>query len=140
MKITENPDNTITYDLSAADSNGANQRYFLTKTLNSSKSMTIPFNAWSPDDKYFFIEEKSENSKSVFVFKATGEQFEGGETYLDATDLFNQKQTGNNFDVATGWASESLIIINTTNADNKKGPSYWFEVPSKAIIQLSTEF
>lgn len=140
LKTTENNNNTSTYDFSTADGDGANKKPVFTKTLDSSKSMTIPFNAWSPDNKYFFIQENSGDNKSIFVFKATGESFSDTEKYLDATKLFNQKNTGNNFAQATGWASESLIIINTTKEDGAKGFSYWFEVSSKAIIQLSTEF
>lgn len=140
MKVTQNPDNTKTYDFSVSDENGANEQYSFTKTLDSSRSMAIPFNAWSPDNKYFFTEQNTGGNKNAFVFKATGAPFADAETYLDATDLFKQKNTGNNFSEATGWASESLIIINTTKPDSTKGPSYWFEVPSKAIIQLSTEF
>ncbi|MBF8250010.1 MAG: hypothetical protein HW400_611 [Candidatus Levybacteria bacterium] len=140
MKVTENSDNTKTYEFSTADENGANEQYIFTKILDLTKSMTIPFNTWSPDNQYFFIQENAPDNKSVFVFKATGATFAEGVTFLDATDLFGKAATGNNFQEATGWASESLIIINTLKPDNTKGPSYWFEVPSKAIIQLSTEF
>lgn len=140
MKATRNPDNTLTYDFSVSDGEGANEQYIFTNTVDSSKSMTIPFNTWSPDNKYFFIQENVGNNKNIFVFNTLGSQFEGAEAYLDATDLFKRANTGNNFDEATGWASESLIIINTKKENGKKGYSYWFEVPSKSIIQLSTEF
>lgn len=140
MKITENSDNTSTYDFSTADGNGGNELHIFTQILTATESATIPFNAWAPDNKLFFINKTMGANKSVFVFKATGATFSGGETFLDATDSFTKANTGNNFDVATGWASETLIIINTTKPDNTKGPSYWFEVPSKAVIQLSTEF
>jgi hypothetical protein len=140
MKATENSDNTVVYDFSTANGNGANEKNIFTKTLNFPSEMTIPFNTWSPDNQYFFVEQKAENNKNVLVFKSDGSQFAGQEIYLDAVDLFNQANTGYAFAEATGWASESLIIINTTGADNKKGPSYWLEMPSKAIIQLSTEF
>ena len=140
MQVTRNPDNTSTYDFSAMDGNEANEQHVFSKTLDSSRSMTIPFNTWSPDNKYFFIQENAKETKSVFAFKASGAAFSDTEQYFDVTDLFEKRNTGNNFGEATGWASESLIIINTTKQDNTKGPSYWFEVPSKQIIQLSTEF
>lgn len=140
MKVTRNSDNTSTYNFSTADEDSGNEQYIFSKTLNSSDSMTIPFNTWSPDNKYFFIQENVGNNKSVFAFKATGEAFSDTENYLDVTDLLSKRNTGNNFAEATGWASESLIIINTTKQDNTKGPSYWFEIPSNAVIQLSTEF
>lgn len=140
MKATENQDNTTTYEFSTFAEKDADETLVFTKTLDSSKNMTIPFNAWSPDNKYFFIQENSGDNKSIFVFKATGESFSDTEKYFDAAEIFKQKNTGNNFDEATGWASETLIIINTKKEDGAKGFSYWFEVPSKAIIQLSTDF
>lgn len=149
MRAAQNSDNTNTYNFSTADTDGANEKLIFTKILNSSGSMSIPFNAWSPDDKYFFIQENDGNNKSrtdsvldksVFVFKATGATFAEGVAFLDATDSFAKANNGNNFAEATGWASETLIIINTTKQDGSKGSSYWFEVPSKAVIQLSTEF
>ena len=140
MKVTQNTDNTSTYEFATLDGNGTNEKSIFTKTLDSSSNMTVPFNTWSPDNKYFFIQQNTGDSKSIFAFKENGEAFSDTEQYFDVTDLFKMKETGNNFSEATGWASESLIIINTTKEDKTKGPSYWFEVPSKAILILATEF
>ncbi len=140
MKVMQGSDNTKTYDFSTVDGNDANEQRVFTKTFDSSSSMVIPFNTWSPDNKYFFIHKNTGDNKSVFAFKASGVAFSQAEEYFDVTDLFRKKETGYNFSEATGWASESLIIVNTTKDDSSKGPSYWFEIPSKAVIQLSTEF
>lgn len=140
MKETQNSDDTSTYDFSTSDGNSLNEQFVFTKTLNSPGNMLIPYNTWSPDNKYFFIQENSGVSKKIFVFEATVKSFAQGETYLDVTDSFGKQNTGNSFDEATGWASETLIIINTKKPDGEKGFSYWFEVPSKAIIQLATDF
>lgn len=139
MKVTKNKSGAQTYSFSASDTEGANEQFIFSRTLDITKNMSIPFNTWSPDNKYFFIQENAKEGNDVLVFNASGEPFVN-ETYLDATDLFNKKNTGNNFNEATGWASELLIVLNTTKPDNTKGPSYWFEVPSKAVIQLSTGF
>lgn len=140
MKIVQNEDGTRTYSFYTSDGSGVDEQFIFDKTLDSSRSMTIPFNTFSPDNKYLFIQENAGDKRSIFAFQASGEAFSDTEEYFDVTDLFRQKETGNNFKEATGWASETLIIINTTKEDGKKGPSYWFELPSKAIIQLSTEF
>lgn len=140
MKVTENNDGTKTYDFSTANENGANEQYIFSKILNASDNLRIPFNTWSPDDKYFFIQGNIGGSKNVLVFSATGAPFSENEPYLEAVSLFTQKNTGNNFDEATGWASETLIVINTKKPEGEKGFSYWFEIPSRQIIQLSTEF
>ena len=140
MKIARNNDGTQTYSFYTADSSGVNEKYIFTRTLEKEENIVIPYNTWSPNNQYFFIQENAEEGTSIFAFKASGEAFSEEEVYFDVTDLFRKKETGNNFAEATGWASESLIILNTTKQDKTKGPSYWFELPSRAIIQLSTEF
>lgn len=140
MKIDSNKDDTRTYSFYVIGEKGGNEQFIFSKTLDMTKTMTIPYNTFSPNNQYFFIQENTASGKSIFAFKASGETFSKEEKYFDVTDLFRKKNTGNNFNEATGWASESLIIINTAKEDNTKGHSYWFEVPSKQIIQLSTEF
>lgn len=139
MKATENIDGTITYDFSSANNNGENEQFVFSKTASSSDKMSIPFNTWSPDNKYFFIHEVAGGNKSELVFNASGAPFSESEPYLEAVDVFNKQNTGNNFEEATGWASETLIIINAKDKNGER-VSYWFEVPSKAIVPLSTDF
>ncbi len=140
MKVITNSDYTQTYTFFAQDINGTNQQFIFKQTVEATDTMGIPFNSWSPDDKYFFIVKHSPTKEDVLVFNSSGVPFSQTESYYDATDIFNNKETGYVFDEATGWASETLIIINTKAKDGSKGPSFWFEVPSKAVIQLSTEF
>ena len=142
MAEIQNADTTKTYYISVADSADIHASTVFTKTLDATKTMTLPYNAWSPDNQYFFLQEQTTTGivTRVFVLHNTGKPFASGETHLDAVEAFTNRNTGYTFSQATGWASETLIIINTTTSENKKGPSFWFEVPSTAIIQLSTEF
>lgn len=141
LKTIENKNQTSTATLYTQDGEGENLRIIFTKTLEKDKSITIPYNTWSPDNKYFFIQENTPSGPEIKVFNALGESFEDGEAYLGLTNLFRKKETGNNFKEATGWGSETLIIVNATPPDdNTRLTSYWFEVPSKAVIQLSTIF
>ena len=141
MKIVHNKDDTKTYSFYTSDNSGdGNEKFIFEKTLDTSVYMTIPFNTWSSNNQYFFIQENAVSGKSILAFQASGEQFSDTEKYFDVTEIFKSKETGNNFAEATGWASESLIIINTKKEDGTKGPSYWFEVPSKAVLILATEF
>jgi len=137
MKTTNNNTGTLTYVFSTADGSGDYEKEIYTTTLSAEETMSIPFNTWSPDNKYLFIQK---GDRGFMVFKDSGEAFSDGQLFLDLTDLFAQRKTGHNLSEATGWGSETLIIINTAGEGEAKGPSYWFEVPSKAIIQLSTEF
>lgn len=136
MKITENKDSTRTYDVSTGDGGPV----IFSKTLPQGSSLNIPFNTWDPQNNYFFIQEKNENGQIVRVFKDSGESFAEEEPFLDLTDVFGQKADITKFTEATGWGGYNLIVINTKLEDNTQGYSYWFEVPSKALIPLSTKF
>ena len=140
MKIVHNKDDTKNYSFYTSDNSGDNEQFVFEKILDSSAYMAIPFNTWSSNNQYFFVAENAVSGKSIFAFQASGDPFSDTEKYFDVTEIFKSKETGNNFTEATGWASESLIIINTTKDDGTKGPSYWFEVPSKAVLILATEF
>ena len=137
MKTTHNANGTFTYVFTTTDGSGANNQQLYTTIVKGSENMSIPFNTWSPDNQYLFIQK---NGNNVLVFKASGEPIASGQAYFDVPDLFNAQVKKDIFSRATGWASPTLLIINTTTQDNTKGSSYWFEVPTKAIIQLATQF
>jgi hypothetical protein len=139
LRKIQKGDKTQIVTVSTQDGNGDNGQVIFSKSLQKDKSMSIPYNTWSPDNKYFFIQENTATGSGIMVFNSKGESFGNGEAYLDLTGLFEKQETGNNFSEATGWASETLIIVNAATKENTK-VSYWFEVPSKAIIQLSTVF
>lgn len=140
MEATHKKD-TSTYVFTTSDGSGGNIQPLFTTTIQASASATaglnIPFNTWSPDNKYVFIQK---NDGNAWVFNATGEEIVPGQKYLDVKDLFNAAGKKDTYKETTGWASPTLLIINTLAPDNTKGSSYWFEVPSKAIIQLSSSF
>jgi len=140
MKKISNKDSAYTYEFSISKGSDNEKQLVYQKTLGPKSSMLIPFNTWSPDNQYFFIQEQGEERDSVMVFKSTRESFSEGEKYLDLTLLFKERGIKNNFKEATGWASPNLILINSITPEGNEGPSYWFEIPSKSIIQLGTKF
>lgn len=137
MKATHNIDGTLTYAFTVADGSGANEREFYSAKVKKSENMGVPFNTWSPDNKYLFIHK---NGNNALVFRATGEPISSDQTYFDVSDLFIKQGKKDMPSEVTGWASPTLIIINTVAENNTKGPSYWLEVPTKAIIQLYGQF
>lgn len=139
--------NTVTVT-SSANANG-NQTYsvsinngpaIFSKTLTSGNSISIPYNTWSPDNNYFFLQENSGNQTQVMVFNGNGQPFSNGGEYLDLTSVFAQDVSPTAFLKATGWASNNLIIIETQNADGSEGTSYWFGVPDESVTPLATQF
>jgi len=136
--ISETLNNTTHYSLLVVDIQSGSQQVVWTSTENVDTKITVPLNAWSPDNKYFFLLNTQQNIPHPMIFNATGAAFSGGEIYLDAFSLFASKQSTYSITNATGWASNTLIYIQTSNTStNAKGPTFWFEVPSKNFIQLA---
>lgn len=136
LQATTTPDGTTQYVFTVSGISGGNERQLLTKTLSAGSSMSIPFNAWDPTDTYLFVEEKVGTTLTYYVLRANGEAFANGEKFIDVGGVWAAKDPGYRIRTATGWASGTLLIIYTSK-DGGKGPAFWFEVPSTAIIQLS---
>ena len=139
MSVVTNKNFTKTYTFTSSNADGSDRKVAYALTLGKD-TMTIPFNTWSPDNKYVFVVLKGQTTTEAIVARADGSLLTESDSMFNITDLYNARETGNTYDKTTGWASETLLIVNTKNTSNDKGPSYWFEVPSKAVIQLSTEF
>lgn len=123
----------ITYSFYTQD----NPQSIFTKTVSSKDSMDIPDNSWAPGENYIFIEQTTNGVKDYYVLKTNREAFADGQQFLDVGALFAARNLGYNFNGATGWADQSLLIVETTNLDGSTGPSYWFEMPEGSFIQLS---
>ena len=137
MKTIPGADGTRTYKFTTTDGKGDNEQMLYKTKAQESEKLSIPFNTWSPDKKYLFIQK---NTSSGLVFKATGDPIASPEAFFDVADIFKQKGKKDKITEITGWASPTLLIVNTLSEEDKKGSSYWLEIPTKAIIQLSGQF
>ena len=137
MKKIPDSDGSFAFVFTVMDGSGANEYALYTAKVQNPDNLSIPFNTWSPDNKYLYIQK---NDNGALVFKATGEPITDGQTYFDVEEIFTGKVKNVTPKIVTGWASLTLLIVNTVKEDKSKGPSYWFEVPSKAIFQLSSQF
>ncbi|HJY98884.1 MAG TPA: hypothetical protein VJ227_04170 [Patescibacteria group bacterium] len=123
-----------TYTFTVSSEKDPSYKEIFTKTL-AEGGITIPFNTFSPDDKYILLKENLPGGTRYFVVAlANGQIFE-------ASDLFAEK-FGSDYVVsdATGWGGLNLVVINTQKVGGGSGPSFWFEVPSQAFIRLSHSF
>lgn len=139
MTVTINNNLAETYTFATSDIDGNNRQVIYTGTYTN-ETMSIPFNAWSPDDTYVFLLYTTPTQTQALVLRADGQPFTPEEPYFNAADIFTAKNTGETYHETTGWASDTLLIVNTTSQDGSKGPSYWLEIPDKAVIQLSSQF
>ncbi|MBI3954829.1 hypothetical protein HY338_00165 [Candidatus Gottesmanbacteria bacterium] len=137
MKKIPDSDGSYAFIFTVMDGTGANEHALYTAKVQNPENLSIPFNTWSPDNKYLFIQK---NENGALVFKANGEPIINDQTFFNVEDIFNDKNKNVIPKIVTGWASPTLLIVNTVKEDKSKGPSYWFEVPSQAIIQLSSQF
>ena len=111
---------------------------YYTKTLPNSGSLTVPFNTWSPDNKYLFLKEEGENA-NYLVFSSTGKPFSDGSDFLSVTEAFAKKVEGYRLSEVTGWAAPTLIVVNTTDENGEKA-SFWFDITNQSFIRLSSKF
>lgn len=125
---------TMKIDSSAQDTNYSFYdtlgRINFSKTVPSTNNMSIPFNTWSPNDKYAFVKEVGPTQTNYWVLPAG----------INLTDYFAQKLPNYQLGDVTGWASDVYLIVNTNNPNGSVGPSFWFDITSKNFIILATRF
>lgn len=124
-------DNGIFYSFSVSDKSNKKTEVF-SKVAALGEIMALHHNSWSPNNKYFMIEDKQGSFTDYLVFKANGESFPTGEKYLNATVLFNGKVKNYNLKSMTGWDDPVLISVRTVN-----GPHFWFDLTTQSFIQLA---
>lgn len=141
LDVENHVNGTKTYKISVLDVVSGTAQLINSVQLPEDLHLNLPYNTWSPDNKYFFVEKKTRDSavSNVLVFRATETSPTEGQL-LEVADTFSQKQPNYTFERVTGWASESLLIVNSLKPDGSKGPSFWYEIPSQALIPLSQQF
>lgn len=123
------------YSFFTAEVSGQNEKQLFTKTASAGAFMAIHQNGWAPDNKYVFIQD-SAPTKTVLVFKVSGEPFADGEKYVDVGSLFAEKQPKYQFKEVTGWDGPDTLHVTSVTPEGAKGPSFWFIVSSRAFLQL----
>lgn len=110
------------------------------ESLPENMSVTIPFNTFSPDNKFIFLNESSNGNESYIILASNGKPIHQNGENLEITKYFYAKYPNYKITDVTGWASPSLLVVNTDKVAGGIGPSFWFDVSSKSFIQLSTRF
>jgi hypothetical protein len=147
LTSVDSPDGTQTILMKTSKNNGMTTYSFtiggkeiFTDTVDPSISFSIPGNTFSPDNKYVFLKETGPTGSSFFALTASGDSSTQNDQTANITSLFAAKYPNLKIEDATGWGGINLIVFNTLNADGSRGPSFWFEMPSHAIIQLANRF
>lgn len=134
MRTTPRDDGLVGYSFFVFD---GEKEYGIFSKDAKKHAFVVPSNSWSPDGSFVFLIDTTSQPEQILVFKASGEAFTDGKTYLDVTELFASNNLQHILDTATGWDSRGLLHIKTKNQDDTKGASYWFDVDSRSFIQLA---
>ncbi len=126
------------YTFNVSDISGTDSKTIFSKTLPPGQEVSVPENSFSPNNRYLFLKEKDTSGATFLVFKANGEVFQDGQNYIDVVSLFDAKKTGYKLQDVTGWDSDNLLHVFTVKDNGEKGPSFWFEIPDGAVIQLAS--
>ena len=129
-KITKEGENN--YSLYVLNKEDSYKTFIFTKKADANYDIIIPFNTWSPDNRYVFIIEPH---KTFSVWDTKGE----GQS-SNVSELFKAKYEDLILADITGWAAPDLLIVNTKTEAGDIGPSLWFDVKSESFIKLSTRF
>jgi hypothetical protein len=132
MKKTKGTDVAYSFSVSG--------REIFTKTLDSATSISIPYNTWSPDGKYVFLKESGTSGVNFFALSVADSSTDQSDQTANITKLFAEKYPDLIIGDVTGWGGVNLIVVNSAKLDGSRGPSFWFEMPSQSLIQLSTHF
>jgi hypothetical protein len=139
MKEKKN-EGLVTFTFILSDEVKGVKNEIFVKIVSSGTTFSIPANTFSPDNKYVFLKEENAGQANYFVLTTSGAEIVKDAQILDISSLFSAKYDNYKVTEMTGWGGMNLIVINTDKVEGGVGPSFWFEVPSKAIIQLSNRF
>ncbi len=140
MKTTIGADARKTYSFSVQESPSLGEHLVYSKTLDVGDEMSIPFNSWSPNNQYFFIQEKGKDGEHILVLKASGASFPDGNIFIDVNSAYVEKKIPYAFEQVTGWAAPTLLVVNTKSPTSSAPISFWFDISKKSFIRLSTSF
>ncbi len=131
MQKTINSSGISSYSFLVSSPNDKNVLVYSKNLTNG--AISLPANSWSPDNKYFFIKESDAGIDNYLVFKADGANFTNGDLLIDVVPLYTAKVQNYDLRDITGWDAPGLLHVLTT------GPSFWFDIGSRAFLQLATK-
>lgn len=129
-------DNRVEYTFSYKSEIDFSEKELFIATRNNQK-FSLPFNAWSPDNKYVFIQEKIGNKSKYYVLPILPTKPTDPDNILD---LFSQTYPDFIPIEITGWAAPNLLILNTINTNNQGKTSFWYDITNQNFTQLYTVF
>ncbi|MBU2051727.1 hypothetical protein KKH13_00795 [Patescibacteria group bacterium] len=140
LTLKQNPGaDTSTWTLTAVQAKEAPKRLWWA-TLPDDTTVSIPFNAVSPDNKYLFLKQEGPDKSRYLVLTSSGAPLTKATQTVEFSQLFEQKYPDYQITEATGWGGINLIVFNTDKIAGGTGPSFWFDLSGQSFIRLSNRF
>lgn len=143
---------TLTMDTKEVGSDNIEQKFYIssdtmveivelnTDDLLKGGIITIPFNTFSPDNKFIFLMQTVSEKAEYFVLRTDGEKILGDKYAFRLIEPFNKRYPDLKVTDVTGWGGLNLIVVNTDQIEGGTGPSFWFDLSNFSFIRLSHRF
>ena len=131
--------NDAVYSFTLTDATHPQGTLVFSQTVATTSAFVIPFNVFSPNDQYYFLEKDDGSIKHYLAFQTSGQSF-GNSTDEDVSDIFQSHESDYTLIEVTGWASDNLLFINAKNNKTGVPESFWFDVTTQGITPLATYF
>jgi hypothetical protein len=118
------------------DEKGARNEFF-SKVVPAGLELNVPYNTFSPDNSYMFLEEKQGDRSRYFALKTKPDSLPQEVVYFN--ELFNGKYPELTIESATGWGGMTLVVINAHDTEGSKY-SFWFDASTGRFIALNNRF
>lgn len=140
MKVLKMVDGAISQKFFISTDSGKENLEIYSQVSDPESQILIPYNTFSPDNKYIFLKIGDVESPKYITLRSDGKNIKGDEKSVEITSLFYEKYGDFVIMDVTGWAGNSLIIVNTNFKDGRIGPSFWFDLSNLSFTQLSARF
>ena len=130
---------TTTWSLTAAQPGAAAKRIW-SEALPHDTTVSIPFNAVSPDNKFLFLKQAGPDKTRYLALTTGGEPLAQDSPTVEFAGLFEAKHPDYQITAVTGWGGINLIVFNTDKINGGTGPSFWFDLSGHSFIRLSNRF
>lgn len=139
--VTEGKASSGVTDTFSVSVDSGPQTQIYSETLAEGVTISVPYNTFSPDNKYIFLKKSGPAGITYFALRTDGKPIVKDSQTVDFLSLFNSKYPGE-FKVTdvTGWGGMTLIVLNTDKPNGSIGPSFWYDAASDSFISLSTRF
>src|SRR3989338_10013965 len=130
---------TTTWSLTARQTGSAAKRIWST-ALPHDTTVSIPFNAVSPDNKFLFLKQAGPDKNRYLALTTSGEPLSQDSPTIEFSGLFEAKHPDYQITAVTGWGGVNLIAFNNDKINGGTGPSFWVDFFGHSFICLFNRF